>query len=644
MQPGFNQKGSTTGLGNVDLGQLQQQQAQQQVAQPKQSRQPNFFERMLPTAGGIIGGLATLPLELAPGIGTALNIASAGGGAALGKTLENKLTGNDIGSGVGASALEGGIGQFGGGLLGGLFKGVGGALAGSGEKLLANKAAQQTVLSDINPFAAVAKGNDVEGAINTMRSLNMPTTPEGMRAAASLTTGGSGELSARLRQILGGNGGEPIKVDVGNYLNTVRGAINGEPLLGTAEAKTGKGADLLASIARNKENNLFNGGGSLTQEANGNDVLDAIKYHEQQFQRYNKAVPGTEGESFAKVHQQAADYLKNQLGTNAKADAAVAAHTLGPDEAQQILDTVTKSGGSKELGDYLVNAINNAKSVSDLRSAQAPFVQADNLAKAAQQYAKGTGFVKGVQQAANPVSEGLSPGDVLGSVAGAGHPLAAGAALLGKAVKSGAAPSILENVGNTLTRMSPFTKPAAQVVANAPNYVQQPQGGNMQTEQTQGGNPYATQGGGVGSPTEQLYNQLVSSLLNAQAAPLLPTSPNVISSATSAIQALQPTLQKATTANTALQSLEDTYNQAGGGQGLAGGLLSKLGGALTGGPASLYGQQQQQLQQTLASLGIPISALPGLTSTAPAAQQGFGTVQDIINSLGGGSPILAGIQ
>lgn len=102
--------------------------------------------------------------------------------------------------------------------------------------------------------------------------------------------------------------------------------------------------------------------------------------------------------------------------------------------------------------------------------------------------------------------------------------------------------------------------------------------------------------------------------------------------------------QKAASANSALQGAESAFNLAGGGQGLLGGLLAKLGGAVTGGPTATYDQAKQQLQAQLLALGIPASAIPDITNTAPAAQSQWSTLQNLINSMGvGGGGTLAGL-
>lgn len=445
----------------------------QTAAQPTQPHYAKglggFVERNLPTIGGVVGAVATSPLELLDAVtgagGTALNVAGAAGGASLGQKLENSLTGTK--SSTTGAAVGGALGELGGRAVGKVVGKFGSKLATPVDKGIANiaeKKAATTAANEVAPFANVAGGQDVQGALDLMKTHGLPTTPEAMKTAANLTTGQNGEFNATLRQILGGNGGTPVKVNVGGYLNTVKGAINDEPLLGMAEAKTGSGAKLMNSVTKNKENSLFGGEGSLTQNADGNKVLDAIQYHQQQAAKFAKAAPGSEGEAIGNVHKQAADYLNNQLSQSSGADKAVAAHTLAPDEAQAIKDHVESNGGTPQLGQHIVDTINNAKSVQDLRSAQAPFVRAAQLAGKAEDYAKGKGFVNEIGNAAKTSNGGngfrdLSTAYEAGSLAHgnvfAGVPLAA------KATRS----EPVVNAANNLTNRP------ARALNNAPSSI-----------------------------------------------------------------------------------------------------------------------------------------------------------------------------
>jgi hypothetical protein len=105
------------------------------------------------------------------------------------------------------------------------------------------------------------------------------------------------------------------------------------------------------------------------------------------------------------------------------------------------------------------------------------------------------------------------------------------------------------------------------------------------------------------------------------------------------VQALTQPIQSANTGQAALNSLEQSFAGAGGGQGMIPGLLAKLGGTLTGNNVSAYDAQRQQAMQVLSKLGIPVSALPDVTNTDQAAQSQFQNLQSILQSInGGGAP------
>lgn len=395
FEPGFSFHGTTT--------------PQKQTTAPKQfGGLKGFLVRNAPAIGGIVGGIGGEAVDLFGG-----GVAGAAGGQALGQKIQNELTGNNA-STTGA-AISGGLGQIGGKVLGKVIRKTASTLAkpiDKGAANIANRKAAQTAANEVAPFAGVTKGSDVKGSIDLMKNLGMEATPENMHTAAKLTTGAidtkpgsyDSAFNTTLRGLIGqgGENGSPVKVNVGNYLDTVKNAINSEPLLGQAEAKTGTGQKLMSSITNNKENNLFGGKGSTTQSADGRDVLDAIQYHDKQAARYSKAAPGTEGEAIGNVHKQASAYLSDQLGKDAGANKAVKNFTLHPDDAQAIKDHVQRNGGSPQLGQHIVDTINNANSVQDLRSAQAPFVRADQLATKADNFAQGKGYVQDIN---NKVAE-----------------------------------------------------------------------------------------------------------------------------------------------------------------------------------------------------------------------------------------------
>lgn len=152
----------------------------------------------------------------------------------------------------------------------------------------------------------------------------------------------------------------------------------------------------------------------------------------------------------------------------------------------------------------------------------------------------------------------------------------------------------------------------------------------------QGGQPLPGQQPGGVSPNEQMLQMALVGMQN----PLYASTFAPIVQ-----QLMQGPIQQATSANTALQGAQSAFGEAGGGQGLLGGIMSKLGGAVTGGPASTYDSQRAQLISQLTALGIPTSSVPQLTNTPEAANSQWQTLQNLINAQGAGTGagLLAGV-
>lgn len=674
----------------------------QNTAKAQQSQQPHFakglggfVERQLPTIGGIAGAVATSPAELLDAVsgvgGTALNIAGAAGGQALGQKIQNSLTGTK--SSTAGAALAGAAGEVGGRAVGGVLGKVGSKLAkpvDSAVAKVAEKKAAGAALDEAAPFANVAQGQDVKGSIDLMKDLKMAPTPEGMKTAADLTTGQHGEFNNTLRQVLGGNGGTPIKVNVGDYLKTAKDAINDEPLLGAADARDGSGAKLLGSITKNKENGLFDGKGSLTQTADGNKVLDSIQYHQGQAAKFAKAAPGTEGEAIGNVHKQAAKYLEDQLSKSAGADKAVAAHKLDPGDAADIAKNVTDKGGSPSLAQHIIQTINDSSSVKDLRSAQAPFVKASQLADEAANYAKGSGFVKGLAQDASnkggsngfrDLSTAFEAGSLAHGNVFAGIPLAAKASRSEPLIKAAdnltnrparalnnAPSSILSKLtGKTVN--APTTgrivskvggQEVGQAINNPPGQpVQQPSPAPYEVQAAQ--DTAAQQAGAPGSTDSSDANDPFSSdsIKQAILQDMQTNGGKNISSLLSVYNTFgKPEETQSTTEKNSVDNLNgalatlDTYSQqlnaSGGGRGKVGGavenLLGKFGqGGSTAAQVRAIESQKTDVATAIAKAltnGKPASsqikswedALPNVTDSSAVAKQKLQNITASINA------------
>lgn len=597
--------------------------------------QPNFFEKLLPTAGSILGGLITAPFELAPGLGTALNIGGAAAGGALGKFLENKLTGQAGGNDVLSSGLEGAVGQGSGALLGGLLKG-GMGLLGRAADTGATKLVQ-------GQFAKGALTSEDAAALNNMGITNADQVGQ----IAPHITQANGALSQGVRRGLGESG---MGVDVTGLDQIAKNSL-------AEQGASPRAIDTVGQNLTNATNNMVpgsvtqiaqKGGGSTFSYEPGalqNAVPDYVFNQTQKMQSlaaeaankaFDKSGAVINSDEYAKY--KAYQALGNELQNR----------TFGGDnpiplseenKAQILQDLLPIKDINPQAYNYHVQQVTNAQNLQDLRPIQAPIVRASQALNATNNAASRAGGLS-----ATDVVKMAAP--LVGNTAAGLPGMAGGLALsaLGTKAADKIGATTLSKVSDLLTNptmqkiVKEGTSVPTQVVANAPNYVDNNQnpGGNigMAPGTSPEVNPYMTTGGGVGLSPMTLALQ--TGLLGLQ-------DPYLASSYAPLIQSTIPAIQKATAAQAALRGLEGTFQQAGGGQGLFGGLLSRLGGALTGGPAQLYSQQAADLGKQLNALGVPITSLPQLTNTTPAAQSGFGTIQDIINSLGGGGSVLAGL-
>lgn len=632
----------------------QQTQAPQQPSVPQQpagdpsqqmpqsgGQQPNFFEKLLPTVGSILGGLATAPLELAPGIGTALNIGAAGAGGAFGKFLENKLTGQAGGNGVLSSGLESGIGQGAGNLIGGLAKG--------GMGLLGNVADSGTNKLIQGQFA---KGTLDSATAKTLNDMGI-TNADQVGQIAPMVTQSNGALSNGVQR---GLQESDAGVDLSGLSNKAQNLVAENQMQLNPNSfgdinKTVQGALLKATNPDDVTQLTTKGAGgpvSTFQPGALQNVLPENAFNvTQNFEKLaNKAYASAYDKmgNVANPDQLAKYNIFKGLADHTK-DAAFGGNTPIPlsegNKAQIISDLAPMKDVNPQAYNYHVGQVSNAQNLQDLRPIQKPMVDASRALGITQKMTDNQGgtSASNVVKTALPFVGGATAGPV---------GLAAGAlpAILSSKAADQIGAGTLSKMSGILTNptMQKIVKQviapgAAQTVANAPNYVSsQPATGD--NTMAPGGlpqpqaNPYATGGMPPGMSPSQLALQ--TGLIGLQ-------DPYMAGSYAPLVQGNVGTLQKAAAADAALKGLEGTFQQAGGGQGLIGGLLSKLGGAVTGGPTQLYGQQSADLEKQLTGLGIPISSLPQVTNSAPAAQSGFSTLQAIINMLGGGQSVLSGV-
>lgn len=643
------------------LGQLYPtQQASAAAGAPVREDKGNWLTRLLPTGGGLAGGAggAALGTAILPGIGTVLGgLLGAGLGSAGGKAGQNAIEGNAVGDDVLREGLLGVGGQAAGGILGKIgTKVVGGglrALGGRAEVKAATRAQAEATqaLSNEFPDAALNANSRKElgfgGLLDLASNTGIPKTAQGFLDASNLATGSNGYLTGVLDDIVRKGG----KVNLDDYESMVLEALKRNPGLGeVASAMPGKTLSTTAGNTRKLFSDYlqqfgFGGEGAIGKmEVDPDNALNLLRQIGKAGQRYNGAATGSEGAGLKDVYDSVYKGLRGSIYDRSAINDAVAGYNASPEDIAGLLGL---GKGQEQLVDHLVNLANNATNAGDLLGAQSQFV---NLGKAGRKSLDYTQNVVGTSKdakAAAKAAEGSGAGQRAMEVAGnvmTGNPAGAVGAVLGSESAKKAGESILAKLASTGVQdkvakvMTPTLLGASQFLAHAPNYVpgqvNQPTGAVMNDQQGQQGAPQ--QPGGT-SPNEQMLQMALVGLQNplyaAQFAPI--------------VEALMKgPIQQSASANTALGSAQQAFESAGGGQGLVGGLLSKLSGAVTGGPAKTYGAQRDQLIAQLTALGIPTSAVPELTNNDESAALQWQTLQSLVNAQGAGTGagLLAGVR
>lgn len=632
-------------------------QAQSQSVQPHQASQPNFFEKLLPTAGSILGGVVGIPLNALDAVtgvgGTALDAGAAAAGGAAGKALENLLTHQNVGSGVGTSALEGGIGQAGGEALGAAGKGVLGMLGRGADtgatRLIQGQFANGTMdagtagtLNDMGITNAKQVGDIYPHTVALNKGVQRGFEEAGTSADLSNLSTTARNLVAHNQMQL--NPGQAAKAgSISDIDKTVQsallGAINPEDVTTATTKGSAPAVNVFAPGAL--KNVLPENAFKVTQN------FESLA---------NNAYKGAYDKMGNVNPDQLAKYNIFKGLAEESRKAAFGGDTPIPlsdaNKAQIVSDLAPMKDVNPSAYNWHVGQVSNASNLQDLRPIQAPLVKANQALNTSQKLAD-------VKSGMTAADVGKMAAPIAGSVAGGPAGLAGGLAVsaLGSKAADRMGAGLLSRVSDVLTNpaMQKFVQQSAPIatdaIANLPNDITQPQqGGNsMSPTAPMAGGAGGTQPNGVSptaSPILQLVQELMGNLQNVQSNPAMTGASQFASSDTSALQSLVPTLQKASVANAALQSLMQEYGQAGGGQGAPGGLLNEIGQTLTGGPASLtnnsgFNAQAGQLNQQLQGLGIS-SPLPSLTQTAPAAVSSANVLQTILNAMGGGGGSLLG--
>ena len=622
----------------------------QQQAQPQQpqQKQPSWWEKLLPTAGGVLGGIAGT--FVSPIFGSA---AGAGIGGALGQQLENSLTGQK------QSTLTSGLENAAGGLLGGVGGKVVetglGALSGAAEKGASSLFAAQgpglgkdisqlaTKTLGINDLPTAAKfgevlsgstdpiknpdrglfskfvadqaeQNSTKHDLTALQPAQIGTNQSALKSQAYAASRNIGNTDNPLitEQLISKNGLKP------GDANAIRGQIQGvlgrpenagsvthSDLLGMQKQLSGMAAD--ASNAANRS-------GASIDQAKAN-VLNQL----------NQNLKDRLGFDNMPVDVKTAQALANDVLTNAS--------PIHKNAAQVIAKQITDGANSKE-----------GLTVAQVRNMESNMVQLQQSAKnaiAANDKNFGTSTAD-LTKASLPLTgavAGGSPSGILGAIIGkatasptadkfASQGLSSIGRTLSKGTKDAQTAGFFKGLGGVnnkdaglLNKVATLgTRASALGAANLPNIA----GASQPTGQiTQGAGMQGTQGaqgaGGAGAPGQDALSQLYNTLYQQEQ---LGFGGTQTGSLISALNQLAPQVNKQQIAANAIQQLMPAYQNAGGAQGLGGGLLSTLSGLIPGSAANVYGNQQQATAGALGNaLGISPAQAGGLTPQLMSNQQ-----------------------
>lgn len=516
--------------------------AQAQTPQP-QAPKGNFLSHILPTIGGIAGGGfggaaggALIGTGILPGVGTAVGgllgalLGGAAGGAG-GKVVENKLEGQALGNGVAGSAIENGV--FSAGplrLLKAGRAGVGALRAGTGAARAGADVAAPGLADALTTATAAPLKTSLAGKADAFgnkmlsksifpgvidKPMSRATDPAGTtQKLLSMGLNKSTDVE-RTAQAVTGSDGLLNKAVAGAVAKA--GPLDVAHLPGVIDASTAE-SGLVASQAK-ALNAQIRATTNLIDPSNPESALKAMRALKTKQQEYlgkgntyhmANSEDKLRAEVINKVHSNIEDTLYNKAGANANISSV-----LTPELNQQLL---ALHPGNAQWAQHVKDNIMSAKSVGDLRSAQAPFVNASRIFEntAANQFSVGgqvvnnTNSLKGmaVDAATNLVKQPVQR--VVGNAAKSAAPLLSGGANgLLSALSAPTTKQIVRNgvLGNAITGMaSPDTASAMGMNGQATDPTSQINSSNI--------NDYGTQN----SPApQQPANNSIFAPENAQA-------------------------------------------------------------------------------------------------------------------------------
>ena len=612
----------------------------------------NWFTHLLPTIGSMAAwGLGGLLAPETGGLSLLGSAAIQGAGSAVGKGAENALEGQDLLNGVPQAAMEGGAGGLVGGLAGGLIsKGAGAAskvaqgaqdaanVASQGAQDIANQQAVRDAWMGVSP--KLRQNLNLGNHVDTINGLGLDATnPQHFVSTADQAL----DTLGRVRdEALSSSG----PVDMSNFNDTLHGVLSNPETANVLGAyRDARGMPMNTPAAK-----IY----SAVQNA-GAGVLNAAEADPNAAQQVLTRIQGLAADAKPTLNAQGvidptqkavyntyttvANKLKDALYNRPEVDEAFA-KVPGNLRAEDV-------GGNQALADRLNETLNNAKSAQDVLTPMSNYINMGKLGKAGLQANQDVASAASVRQvkAANGVSSskiatdvpgmntlnsgpfGISPG-TMAMLGLGGAPFTGGLSALGavpEALKiAGQHPEVLQGAANIAGKVLP---PAAMIGANVLTH-----GSDFATPQA------STQGDLQGDTMQpQQSNGLDPSMIPQLAkVAAIQAAMNGDMSGIGQLQSIiaPPQATAANNAATALQGLQQAYQQAGGGQGFVGGNLASLGGTF-GGPARAYNDAMEQVATQIAqatgdSPASVKSRLPQLTDEPGTAQTKLDNIMSLI--------------
>lgn len=617
------------GVSADTLRQTLQQQGINPTQTPQNSQsQANWVEKLLPTIGGIGGGI--LGSFVTPILGSA---AGAGIGSALGQELENKLTGSKTGT------LSTGIENAAGGLIGGV--------AGQGISALIGKAGSMAGEGAVSSLMKQAGGLIDRDTANTLVSHGLSDFGTATKIAKQVTGAAGKDGAAFHNGLINALDNSTGKVSLANEAQNWPSLLENHVInlsdkhVSNISNDITNGFNMMAKNSGMDIERVMMPGKALgetsalepgaLQNLSPRAVFDQGKlFTDKGFKIANGAPKDVFGNITDPVKAAQADVYKN-MGQMLKEKA------LGTDIGGTPMPL---TGGDKQL---LKEGIDQVKNLSpEAHKVLSDFIDKSSnwadINSAESLWARVSQAGRGVTEQANKTI-GTTPTDVLakgtlgmtqgtrglakagiGSMMGGPGFNRAEAGLLSK-IATGAQSKTVQDV---LPRLMLASSIGA---ANLPNIAEASQGSRGAAGTATSPNNMMI-GGGMQNPQADQLNNIISTYMGMGMA-----DPYLLGQTTPIIQAALPQLQKASQAQALLGGLGAQFNNAGGAQGFGGGGI--LNSILASIPGTSQHAAASQGRNLTSLLGVNQGVAPGFLQTPEVAGTQLSTLQSLVNAMGG---------